>query len=102
MPTGRYHSTRQNFSWLAFAIEGLMQCFQPFMHRTQVDPAGVALCQCGQARGDLWGSGCQLALLDDAEMLERARQAGVALLLVHVVNPRSFSDVNPLLAGTTP
>lgn len=37
------------------------------------------------------GSGCQLALLDDAEMLERARQAGVALLLVHAVNPHGFS-----------
>lgn len=37
------------------------------------------------------GSGCQLALLDDAEMLARARQAGVALLLVHAVNPHGFS-----------
>ena len=37
------------------------------------------------------GSGCQLALLDDAPMLERARQAGVALLLVHAVNPYGFS-----------
>ncbi|MCZ8396898.1 M14 family metallopeptidase [Achromobacter ruhlandii] len=37
------------------------------------------------------GSGCQLALLDDAEMLERACQAGVALLLVHAVNPHGFS-----------
>jgi len=37
------------------------------------------------------GSGCQLALLDDAAMLERARRAGVALLLVHAVNPYGFS-----------
>lgn len=37
------------------------------------------------------GSGCQLALLDDAPMLERARRAGVALLLVHAVNPYGFS-----------
>lgn len=37
------------------------------------------------------GSGCQLALLDDAPMLERFRQAGVALLLVHAVNPYGFS-----------
>jgi hypothetical protein len=37
------------------------------------------------------GSGCQLALLDDAPMLERARRAGVALLLVHAVNPHGFS-----------
>lgn len=37
------------------------------------------------------GSGCQLALLDDAPMLERARQAGVAMLLVHAVNPYGFS-----------
>lgn len=37
------------------------------------------------------GSGCQLALLDDAAMLERARRAGVALLLVHAINPYGFS-----------
>ena len=37
------------------------------------------------------GSGCQLALLDDAGMLERARKAGVAVLLVHAVNPFGFS-----------
>lgn len=37
------------------------------------------------------GSGCQLALLDDAPMLARAREAGVALLLVHAVNPYGFS-----------
>ncbi|WP_313625051.1 M14 family metallopeptidase [Achromobacter sp.] len=40
------------------------------------------------------GSGCQLSLLDDAPMLERARQAGVALLLVHAVNPYGFSWVS--------
>jgi len=39
------------------------------------------------------GSGCQLALLDDAPMLERVRRAGVALLLVHAVNPYGFSWV---------
>lgn len=37
------------------------------------------------------GSGCQLALLDDAAMLARAREAGVALLLVHAVNPYGYS-----------
>ena len=37
------------------------------------------------------GSACQLALLDDAAMLERARRAGVALLLVHAINPYGFS-----------
>lgn len=37
------------------------------------------------------GSGCQLALLDDADMLARARAAGMALLLVHAVNPHGFS-----------
>ncbi len=40
------------------------------------------------------GSGCQLALLDDAPMLARARQAGVALLLVHAVNPYGFSWIS--------
>jgi len=37
------------------------------------------------------GSGCQLALLDDSVMLSRAREAGVALLLVHAVNPYGYS-----------
>lgn len=37
------------------------------------------------------GSGCQLALLNDAPMLARATEAGVALLLVHAVNPFGFS-----------
>lgn len=37
------------------------------------------------------GAGCQMALMDDAPMLERARRAGVALLLVHAVNPHGFS-----------
>ncbi|KAG1316746.1 hypothetical protein G6F62_013305 [Rhizopus arrhizus] len=37
------------------------------------------------------GAGCQAALMDDAPMLKRAAQAGVALLLVHAVNPYGFS-----------
>lgn len=37
------------------------------------------------------GAGCQFALMDDAPMLKRARDAGVALLLVHAVNPYGFS-----------
>ncbi len=37
------------------------------------------------------GSGCQLALLHDEDLLARARSAGVALLLVHAVNPYGFS-----------
>ncbi|UVA80091.1 M14 family metallopeptidase [Pandoraea commovens] len=37
------------------------------------------------------GSGCQVALLDDAPMLARAAEAGVALLLIHAVNPYGFS-----------
>jgi hypothetical protein len=37
------------------------------------------------------GAGCQFSLMDDAPMLKRARQAGVALLLVHAVNPYGYS-----------
>lgn len=37
------------------------------------------------------GAGCQFSLMDDAAMLKRARQAGVALLLVHAVNPYGYS-----------
>lgn len=37
------------------------------------------------------GAGCQFSLMDDAAMLQRARQAGVALLLVHAVNPYGYS-----------
>ena len=37
------------------------------------------------------GAGCQFSLMDDAAMIKRATQAGVALLLVHAVNPYGFS-----------
>jgi hypothetical protein len=37
------------------------------------------------------GSGVQVAMLDDADLLSRADKAGVALLLVHAVNPYGFS-----------
>ena len=37
------------------------------------------------------GSACQLALLADDGLLARAAQAGVALLLIHAVNPYGFS-----------
>lgn len=37
------------------------------------------------------GAGCQFSLMDDAAMIKRAAQAGVALLLVHAVNPYGFS-----------
>lgn len=37
------------------------------------------------------GAGCQFALMDDAALHKRAAQAGIALLLVHAVNPYGFS-----------
>ena len=37
------------------------------------------------------GSACQLALLADAGLLAQAARSGVALLLVHAVNPYGFS-----------
>lgn len=37
------------------------------------------------------GSGCQVALLHDAALLEVARARGAALLLIHAVNPYGFS-----------
>jgi hypothetical protein len=37
------------------------------------------------------GSGCQLALLDDDALLACAADAGIALLLVHAINPYGFS-----------
>lgn len=37
------------------------------------------------------GSACQLALLDDADLLARMAAARVALLLVHAINPYGFS-----------
>jgi Protein of unknown function (DUF2817) len=39
------------------------------------------------------GSGCQISLLHDDELLERVRRANVALVLVHAVNPYGFSHV---------
>jgi len=40
------------------------------------------------------GSGAQVATLHDAELLARFEQAGVALLLVHAVNPHGFSHLH--------
>jgi len=37
------------------------------------------------------GAGCQLAVLDDAELLGLARQHEVALLFIHAINPHGFS-----------
>lgn len=37
------------------------------------------------------GSACQLALLDDEELLARAAEARIALLLIHAINPYGFS-----------
>ena len=46
-------------------------------------------------------SGCQLALLDDAPMLARARDSGVALLLVHAVNPMAFRGLRAPTRATS-
>lgn len=37
------------------------------------------------------GSGCQVALLHDTDLLAQFKRAGVALLLIHAVNPYGFS-----------
>ena len=39
------------------------------------------------------GSGCQIALLGDDAFADAARKAGVAVLLVHAVNPYGFSHL---------
>lgn len=39
------------------------------------------------------GSGCQVALLRDDDWLERINRSGVAVLLVHAVNPYGFSHL---------
>ncbi len=40
------------------------------------------------------GSGCQVAMLNDADLMARLERAGVALLLVHAVNPHGFSHLH--------
>lgn len=40
------------------------------------------------------GSGCQIATLNDANLLERLQKANVALLLIHAVNPHGFSHLH--------
>ena len=40
------------------------------------------------------GSGCQVATLHDTDLLARLAQAGIALLLVHAVNPHGFSHLH--------
>lgn len=37
------------------------------------------------------GSGCQVALLNDAALLDKARAGGIGILLIHAVNPFGFS-----------
>lgn len=39
------------------------------------------------------GSGCQLALMHDTELLGRFERAGTALVLIHAVNPYGFSHL---------
>ena len=39
------------------------------------------------------GSGCQLALLRDTQLLQKARARGVAVLLIHAINPYGFSHL---------
>lgn len=39
------------------------------------------------------GSGCQVALLHDDELLARMERSGVAVVLVHAVNPYGFSHL---------
>jgi hypothetical protein len=39
------------------------------------------------------GSGCQVTLLHDDELLARVERSGMALLLVHAVNPYGFSHL---------
>ncbi|MDM0017380.1 M14 family metallopeptidase [Variovorax saccharolyticus] len=40
------------------------------------------------------GSACQLALMVDADLLARAARSGVALLLIHAINPYGFSWIS--------
>ncbi|MDM0033785.1 M14 family metallopeptidase [Variovorax sp. J22P271] len=39
------------------------------------------------------GSGCQLALLHDTQLLQKAHERGVAVLLIHAINPYGFSHL---------
>ncbi|WP_213959463.1 M14 family metallopeptidase [Variovorax sp. dw_954] len=40
------------------------------------------------------GSGCQVATLNDADLLARIEQAGIGLLMVHAVNPHGFAHLH--------
>ncbi len=39
------------------------------------------------------GSGCQVAMLHDHDLLQRARDLRIALLFIHAVNPHGFSHI---------
>ena len=39
------------------------------------------------------GSGCQVAALNDADLMSRLQKSGVRLLLIHAVNPYGFSHL---------
>ena len=40
------------------------------------------------------GSGCQIAALNDVDLLSRIEQADIGLLLIHAVNPHGFSHLH--------
>jgi len=54
-------------------------------------PALLVLTSAMHGEEGYCGSGCQVALLHDAALLDKAAAAGVGILLVHAVNPYGFS-----------
>ena len=56
-------------------------------------PAMVVITSGTHGAEGFCGSGCQVALLQDAAFVRAAQDAGVALLLVHAVNPYGFSHL---------
>ena len=106
--SGSYQSAREKFLAAAKRLNGVVQSHLHPRHRG-VDGEDLAtdVARLGphNARSLLivssgmhgvegyCGSGCQLALMHDDELLERLTSSSTALLLIHAVNPYGFSHV---------
>lgn len=85
LQTGHARLTRnQALRRIVVAIEGVSQHAASGGSRGRVDLLAL---------GANPGSGCQLALLHDADLKARLARAGVGLLLIHDIDPYGFSHL---------
>jgi hypothetical protein len=100
---GSYAEARAKFLAAAAGLE--LQSHPEPLRGRELEPLAMDVARLGPADADALlvvsggchgveghcGSGVQVAALHDAALRERAREAGVALLFVHALNPWGFS-----------